>query len=85
MFLEEFSEPPLEDMIPLQYFSMFIITVLLDIVVKQTNIYSCQTTYESIDTNHAEVISLTGMSIKMGYYNYHPINCTGAKNFVVQE
>ena len=32
-FLEEFSEPPLEDMAPLQYFSMFITTALLDIVV----------------------------------------------------
>ena len=65
-FLEEFSEPPLEDMTPLQYFSMFITTALLDIVVEQTNIYSFQTIHKSIDTNRAEIISLIGMSIEMG-------------------
>ena len=37
-FLEELSEPPLEDMTPLQYFLKFITMVLLDIVVEQTNI-----------------------------------------------
>ena len=65
-FLEEFSEPPLEDMTPLQYFSMFITTALLDIVVEQTNIYSFQTIHKSIDTNRAEIMPLIGMSIKMG-------------------
>ena len=45
---------------------MFITTALLDIVVEQTNIYSFQTIHKSIDTNHAEILSLTGMSIKMG-------------------
>ena len=65
-FFEEFSEPFLEDMTPLQYFSIFITTALLDIVVEQTSIYSFQTIHKSIDTNRAEIISLIGMSIKMG-------------------
>ena len=65
-FPEEFSERPLEDMTPLQYFSKFITTALLDIVVEQTNIYSFQTIHKSIDTNRAEIMSLIGMSIKMG-------------------
>ena len=63
-FLEEFSEPPLEGMTPLQYCSMFITTALF--VVEQTNIYSFQTIHESIDTNRAEIMPLIGMSIKMG-------------------
>ena len=54
-FLEEFYEPALEDMTPLQYFSMFITTTLLDIVVEQTNIYSFQTIHKSINTNRAEI------------------------------
>ena len=63
-FLEEFSEPPLEGMTPLQYCSMFITTALF--VVEQTNIYSFQTIHKSIDTNRAEIMPLIGMSIKMG-------------------
>ena len=42
-FLEEFSEPTLEDMTPLQYFWKFITTSLLDIDIEQTNIYSFKT------------------------------------------
>ena len=65
LFLEEFSEPPLEDMTPLQYFLKFIKTAWFDIAVEQTNIYSFQTIHKWINTNRAETISLTGMSIKM--------------------
>ena len=64
-FLEEFSEPLLENMIPLQYFLKFITTALLDIVVEQTNIYSFQTIHKSINTNCAEIMSLIGMRMKM--------------------
>ena len=53
-------------MVPLQYFSLFITTALLDIFVEQTNIYSFQTINKSIDTNRGEIMSLIGMSIKMG-------------------
>ena len=55
-------------MTPLQYISMFITTTLLDIVVEQTNIYSLQTIHKSIDTNRAKIMSLIGMSIKMGIW-----------------
>ena len=65
-FFEELSEPPLDDMTPLQYFSKFIITTLLDIVAEQTNIYSFQTIHKSIDRNCSEIVSLIGMIIKMG-------------------
>ena len=70
-FFEELSEPPLDDMTPLQYFSkyyndiLFIMT-LLDIVAEQTNIYSFQTIHKSIDRNCSEIVSLIGMIIKMG-------------------
>ena len=53
-------------MAPLQYFSLFITTALLDIFVEQTNIYSFQTINKSINTNREEMMSLIGMSIKMG-------------------
>ena len=53
---------------PLQYILMFITTTLLDIVVEQTNIYSLQTVHKSIDTNRAKIMSLIGMSIKMGIW-----------------
>ena len=65
-FLEEFSEPPLEDVTPLKYFSKFITTAFSDILVEQTNIYNLQTIHKSIDTNRTEIMSLMGMSIKMG-------------------
>ena len=52
-------------MTSLQYFSKFLITALLDIVVEQTNIYSFQTIHKSINPNRAEMF-LTAMSIKMG-------------------
>ena len=81
-FLEELSELRLEDMTPLQYFSKFITTVLLHIVVEKTNIYSFQTIHKSIDTNRAEIMSLIGMSIKMAILQL-PSYCTGAENFVV--
>ena len=64
--LEKFSEPPLEDMAHLQYFSMFITTALLDIVVEPANIYSFQIFHKSIETNRAEIMYMIGMSIKMG-------------------
>ena len=35
-------------------------------IVEQTNIYSLQTVHKSIDTNRAKLMSLIGMSIKMG-------------------
>ena len=63
--LKEFSELPLEDMTPLQYFSEFITTTLLDIVAEQTNI-TFQTIRKSIDTNRAEIMYLIRISIKMG-------------------
>ena len=63
--LKEFSELPLEDMTPLQYFSEFITTTLLDIVAEQTNI-TLQTIRKSIDTNRAEIMYLIRISIKMG-------------------
>ena len=66
LFLEEFSEPPLEVMTHLQYFSMFITAALLDIVVEQTNVYNFQTIHKSINTNRPEIMSLIGMSIEMG-------------------
>ena len=65
-FLEKFSEPSLEDMTPLQYFLKFITTELLDIVAEQTNISNFQIILKSIETNHAEIMSLIGTSIKMG-------------------
>ena len=49
----------------LLYFSKFITTEFLDILLEQTNFYSLQTIYKSIDTNCAEIMSLIGMSIKM--------------------
>ena len=49
----------------LLYFSKFITTEFLDILLEQTNFYSLQTIYKSIDTNCAEITSLIGMSIKM--------------------
>ena len=64
--LEKFSEPPLEDMTHLQYFSMFITTALLDIVVEPANNYNFQIFHKSIETNRAELMPLIGMSIKMG-------------------
>ena len=51
---------------PLQHFSMFITTALLDTIVEQPNICSFQTIHKSIDINRAEIMSLIGMSIKMG-------------------
>ena len=65
-FLKQFSEPSLEDVTPLQYFSMFITTALLDIVVEQTNIYSFEIIHKSINTGCAKMMSLIGMSNKMG-------------------
>ena len=56
LFFEELSEPSLEDMTPLQYFSKFITTTLLDIVAEQTNIYSFQTIHKSIDRNCSEIV-----------------------------
>ena len=50
----------------LQYFSKFITTALLDIVVEQTNIYDFQTLHKFIDKNRAKIMSLIEMSIKMG-------------------
>ena len=75
-FLEKFSEPSLEDMTPLQYFLKFITTELLDIVAEQTNISNFQIILKSIETNHAEIMSLIGTSIKMGIlqlpsYNFY--------------
>ena len=80
-FLEEFSETPLEDMTPLQYFSKFITTALLDIVAEQTNIYRFQTIHKSIDTNRAEIMSLTGMSIKMGILQLPPYKSYWSREF----
>ena len=65
-FLKQFSEPSLEDVTPLQYFSMFITTALLDIVVEQTDIYSFETIHKSINTGRAKMMSLIGISMKMG-------------------
>ena len=53
-------------MIPLVYLARFITMVLLVIIVEQTNICSFQATHKSINTNRVEIISLIGMSIKMG-------------------
>ena len=65
-FLEEFSEPPLEDMTPLQWVLKFITTALLDIDVEQTNINSFQSIHEFISTSHTEIMYLIGVSIKIG-------------------
>ena len=82
-FLEEFSEPLLENMIPLQYFLKFITTALLDIVVEQTNIYSFQTIHKSINTCRNNVFDWTRM--KMGILQLPSYKSNRSENFVVQE
>ena len=79
-FLEKLSESPLEDMTHLQYFSIFITTALLDIVVEKTNILVFKLFINpSIQTVQKYVFDWDE------HQNYHPINLTGAENFVVQE
>ena len=65
-FESNFSDPPLDDMTPLQYFKLFITDDIIDSVVEQTNIYSFQKNDKSINTDHEEIMSLIGMNMKMG-------------------
>ena len=65
-FTQDFSEPPVEEMTPLQYFSLFFTTDILEIVVQQTNIYSFQKCHKVINTNREEIMSLIGINLKMG-------------------
>ena len=66
IFVGQFSDPPLEDKTPLQYFRQFITDDIIDLVVEQTNIYSCQKSGKSINVNREELMSLMGIRMKMG-------------------
>ena len=62
----------------LPYFSKFITTGFLDIVVKQTNIYSFQTKIHRYKPCRKNVFNWNEHQNRDMYYNYHLINRTGA-------
>lgn len=88
-----FSDPPMEEMTPLQYFKYFFDDDLISEIADQTNLYSVQKTGKSVKTNPKEIEQFLGMQIlsgivKMPSYRmywaeasrYPPISDTMARN-----
>ena len=61
-----FTEPPEEQLIPLQYFKLFLKDEILNTIVENTDLYSVQKSGTSVNTNKKEVSSFNGIHILMG-------------------
>jgi len=62
---EPFPPPPLEEYTPLQYFKQFFDNALIDHLVEQTNLYSMQSTGNSIAVDHDEMEMYLGLLVMM--------------------
>ena len=65
-FQGTFTEPPAEELTPLQYFKLFFKDEILNAIVENTNLYSVQKSGTSINTNKDEISSFIGIHILMG-------------------
>ena len=65
-FLGQFSDPLIDDMIPMEYFKTFFTEEIMTMIVEQTNLYSTQKQIKCINTNIDEMLKFFGMHIHMG-------------------
>lgn len=65
-FNENFSPPPDEILTPYEYFKTFCDDGVIDNLVYQTNLYSCQKTGTSINTNNHEMEVFLGIHLMTG-------------------
>lgn len=61
-----FTDPPIEDLSPLNYFEKFIDDNIVENFVEQTNLYSTQKTGKSINTSVIEMCQFIGIHILAG-------------------
>jgi len=61
-----FSDPPNDDLSPLNYFEKFIDNSIIENLVDQTNLYSTQKTGKSINTSVIEMCQFIGIHILAG-------------------
>ena len=61
-----FTEPPEEELTPLQYFKLFFKDEILNTIVENTNLYSVQKSGTSVNTNKDEILSFIGIHVLMG-------------------
>lgn len=74
-FTSIFSEPPVEEVTPLQYFYKFFTPELTELVAEQTNLYSFQKKNKSIETTSAEITTLMGIMMNMGIVKLPQYRC----------
>ena len=75
-FQVTFTEPPEEELTPLQYFKLFFKNKILNTIVENTNLHIVQKSGTSVNTNKDEISSFIGIHILMGIvqlpnYNSH--------------
>ena len=68
-FLGQFSDPPIDDMTPMEYFKTFFTEEIMTMIVEQTNLYSTQKHIKCINTNIDKMLKFFGMHIHMGLVN----------------
>ena len=65
-FQGTFTEPPKEELTPLQYFKLFFEYEILSTMVENTNFYGVRKYGTSVNTNKDEISSFIGIHILMG-------------------
>ena len=65
-FQGTFTEPPEEELTPLQYFKLIFKDEILNTIVESTNLYSVQKPGTSVNTNKDETSSFIGIHIPVG-------------------
>ena len=65
-FTGSFSNPPVEEMTPLEYFYTFLPQKLVTDIFEQTNLYSVQRSCKSVNTNEDEMKTFIGIQMLMG-------------------